>query len=516
MKLAMLTGNIALSVLAIGAASAAMADTLNVQLSSDIRSSQPGINRDAITDSVMLNVVEGLVAAGEGGDIQPMLAESWAVSDDRTVYTFTLRDDVVFHNGAPLTAEDVKWSWEKLLSNPDYNCNVFFDGSRGTQIVGIDILDTHTVAFELNAPDEMLLTYMAQPQCGAAAIVHRDSFNEDGTWDRPIGTGPFVFDEWTRGESVHLVKFEDYALTGTGIDGYGGRKEVLVDDVNLVVVPDNSAAVAGLRSGDLDILPYVPPSEAAELAGDDAFQLVSEPHGGLVTMLFQTQDPVMSHPAMRKAFATALDVPQIVDAVMYGLGVPNNSLVATGSLYHTEHHDQGYEYNPAAVPALLEEAGYNGEEITILTNRRSAISYDVAVIAQAMLQAAGINSKIEVLEWASQLDRFRSGNYQVMAFNYSNRADPALAYNAVTASKEERANAIWDNPEAIALLNAVLQEPEQAERQELFDRLHTLFLEDVPLLMLANGLDVGVAADNVTGYRTWHGFARLWGVGLTE
>lgn len=511
-----ITGGLAVSVLTLLTGSIAMADTLNVQLSADIRSSQPGVNRDAITDSVMLNVVEGLVAAGEGGDIVPMLASDWSVSEDGTQYTFALRDDVVFHNGVTMTAEDVVWSWDKLLANPDYTCNVYFDGSQTSEILNIEASDPATVTFELDQPDAMFLTNMAQSQCAASAVVHRDSFNEDGSWDKPIGTGPFVFDEWVRGESVHLVKFEDYAATGTAPDGYGGFKEVLVDEVNLIVVPDNSAAVAGLQSGDLDVLPYLPPNEAAELQENGSYKLVSEPHAGLVTILFQTEDPVMSHPAMRQAFAAALDIPQIVDAVTYGLGVANNSLVSTGSVYHTAHHDQGYSYDPATIPALLEEAGYQGEQITMLTNRRSAISYDIAVIAQAMLQASGINVEIEVLEWASQLDRFRSGNYQVMAFNYSDRADPALAYSAVTASKEERANAIWDSPQAIELLQAVMAESDQAERQALFDQLHTLFLEDIPLIMLANGLDVGVSADYVTGYRTWHGFARLWGVGLTR
>lgn len=505
-----------ISSIAIGLPGLAAANTLTVQITADIRSSQPGINRDAGTDSVMLNVVEGLVAAGEKGEIRPMLAKSWSVSPDGRTYTFTLREGVKFHNGETMTADDVVFSLQKLVGHPEFSCKTFFDGSRDAKVESIAASGPDTVVITLDRPDAMLLNYMAQSQCGSTGIVHRASFNDDGSWKAPIATGPFTFGEWKRGEGLTLRKFADYSITGDKPDGYGGRKDVLVDAVKYVVVPDTATAVAGLRSGALDVLPYLPPGEAAKLKDDKAFTVVAAPHGGLVTMLFQTADPLMSNIAMRRAVIAALDTPQIVDAVTYGLGVPNNSLVASGSFYHTAAQDKGYLHDPAAVPALLKAAGYKGEKINILTNRRSAINYDTAVIAQAMLQSAGINADIEVLEWASQLDRFNSGKYQIMAFNYSNRTDPALAYQTVVGSKAKKANAIWDDQEVSALVNTALQEADPARRQAIFDDLHARFLDQVPLVMLANGLDVGVSGPKVKGYRTWQGFARFWGVERSE
>jgi len=494
----------------------AAATTLNVQITADIRSSQPGVNRDAGTDSVMLNVVEGLVAAGEKGEIRPMLAKEWTVSDDGKTYTFTLRDGVKFHNGETMTAADVQWSLEKLIRDPEFSCKTFFDGSRDAKVETIVAKDDHTVVVTLDRPDAMFLNYMAQAQCGSTGIVHRASFGDDGKWKAPIATGPFEFGEWKRGQGLTLKKFADYSISGERPDGYGGRKEVLVDEVKYVVVPDTATAVAGLKSGALDVLPYLPPGEAAKLKDEKDFTIVAAPHGGLVTLLFQTADPLMSKVDMRKAVIAALDTPQIVDSVTYGLGVPNNSLVASGSLYHTAAQDKGYTYDPTAVKALLDKAGYKGEKINILTNRRSAINYDTAIIAQAMLQSAGINAEIEVLEWASQLDRFNSGKYQIMAFNYSNRSDPALAYQTVVGSKAKKANAVWDDAGVSKLVNQALQETDQAKRQAIFDDLHARFLEQVPLVMLANGLDVGVSGPKVKGYRTWQGFARFWGVEKTQ
>ncbi|MEJ8473773.1 ABC transporter substrate-binding protein [Roseibium algae] len=497
-------------------ASTAVADTLNVQLSADIRSSRPGVNRDALSDSMALNVSEGLVAFGQRGNIVPMLAQEWTVAEDGKVYTFTLREGRTFHNGAPVTADLVKQSWEALLAAPKFNCASYFNGGRGAAVTSVEAPDDRTVVITLDKPNAMFLKYTAQSQCGGMAIMHPDSFDADGKWDHPVGTGPFVFGEWKRGQSLHLTKFADYVPLEGEIDGYAGRKEVLVDDINLVVTPDRATAVAALRSGDLDIVPFLSTSKASELSSDPAFKVQSAPHGGMITLLLQTADPVLSSPEMRLAIVKALDIPELVDVATHGLGVPNASLVPLGSIYHSKVQDERVSYAPDKVPALLKAAGYEGQELVIQTNRRNPINENVAVIAQAMLQMAGINTRIEVLEWATQLDRFRNGGFQMSAFNYSNRADPVLAYSAVVASKEDRGSAIWDDPKAIELVKEVLQTPDGDARQALFDQLHKLYLAQMPFVMLANNLDVSVSAAYVQNYTTWNGFARLWGVSLKK
>jgi peptide/nickel transport system substrate-binding protein len=502
--------------MAVLAAGGATAETLNVQLASDIRSSRPGVNRDSLSDMVVLNVAEGLFAIGERGDIVPMLAESWTVSGDGTVYTFTLREGRVFHNGAPVTAERVKQSWEAMLAAPDFNCAGFFDGSRGAAILSIKAPDAQTVEITLEQPDAMFLKNAAQSQCGGMAVTHPDSFAADGSWDRPVGTGPFIFAEWRRGQNVKLEKFADYQPLEGQINGFAGHKEALVDTVNLVVTPDRATAVAALRGGDLDVVPYLSTSEAAALKDEEGFEVKSAPHGGMITLLMQTEDPVLSSTEMRMAVAKALDIPQLVDVATNGLGTPNASLVPISSIYHSEVQERAITYAPDEVPALLEAAGYGGEELVIQTNRRNPINENVAVLAQAMLQVAGINARIEVLEWATQLDRFRSGGFQMSAFNYSNRDDPVLAYSAVVDSKENRGSAIWDDPRAIDLVAKTLQTPDGEARQALFDELHTLYLEQMPFVMLANNLNVSVNAAYVQGYSTWNGFARLWGVSVEK
>lgn len=490
------------------------AEQLNVQLTADIRSSQPGVNRDGLSDTIALNVSEGLVTLGEKGEFIPMLAESWEISEDGKQYTFKLREGVKFHNGETMTAEDVKGSFETSMKQEDFACKVFFDGSRQAKVENVETPDPRTVVFTLSNPDAMFLTYLARAQCGGNAVLHADSFDADGTFIKPIATGPFIFEEWRHGQSIRLVKFDDYSPRAEEPNGYGGRKEALVDEVIFNIVPDLSTAVAALRSGDIDILPYLPPNDAGQIQADSNLKLTTGQHGGLITILFQSRDPLMQNLAFRKAVVSALDVPMLVDTITGGLGEVNNSLVPTTSLYYTDVQKQGYVYDPAAVPGLLEEAGYKGEKLVLLTNRRSPINYEAAVIAQAMLQAVGINSEIQVLEWASQLDLYYSGEYQAMAFNYSSQSDPGLIFRNIIGDKDERPNSIWEGEDIDAMADEALQIIDPAARQAIFDDLHRRFLAELPMVMLANNFDVGVSRSNVSNYRTWQGFARMWNVSV--
>jgi peptide/nickel transport system substrate-binding protein len=125
------------------------------------------------------------------------------------------------------------------------------------------------------------------------------------------------------------------------------------------------------------------------------------------------------------------------------------------------------------------------------------------VILQAMLQAVGINARLSVVEWATQLDRYNAGTYQMMAFPYSARLDAALNYEMVTGDKAKQPRKVWDSPEALKLIDAASVDTDHAKRQAAFDQLHQLFLTDVPSIPLYNGLDIGAYRADVKGYQPW-------------
>src|SRR5690606_27624386 len=147
------------------------------------------------------------------------------------------------------------------------------------------------------------------------------------------------------------------------------------------------------------------------------------------------------------------------------------------------------------------------------TNRRNQPNYDAAVIAHAMLQQAGINADIEVLEWGAQQDKWQKGNYQMMSFSYSSRMDPSLSFEGVMGPKDTQPRKVWDDAESLELLTQSMRETDPAQRQKMFDDLHARMLEQVPLIPIFNTLATGAYRKNVSGFESSvFGTPQLWEV----
>lgn len=504
---------VALSLAALG--SVAAAQTVNVSLNADIRGLNPGVNRDDNTDTVVLHLVEGLVGLRENGSVAPLLAQSVSTSADGLTYTFKLRKGVKFHNGAPLTAQDVLWSWKRYMDpKTEWRCLSEFDGRTGVKVESVTAPDAGTVVMRLNTPTALFLDSLARTDCAMAAVLHKDSLNPDGSLRAPVGTGPFRFEEWKRGEYVKLARFADYASPpGKSVDGYVGAKRPLVDGVKFMVIPDAATTKAALVSGAVDVAEVLD-SDIPELSKAPNLEVKTTATGSKQVILFQTRDPLLSRPEIRRAIAHALDLPQLVAVVSSGLGKANASMIHGTSPYYTAAQKQTYGYNPALARRLLQEAGYKGEKLKLITNKRPARpSFNIALIAQQMLLAVGMNVELEVMEWGTQLDRYNKGNYQMMVFSYSPRLDPALAFEQIAGLKDAQPRKVWENKEVLSLIERASVIANEAERSALFDELHKRFLADVPMVMVYNYVDVNAQSKRLIGYTPWVASKpRLWEV----
>jgi peptide/nickel transport system substrate-binding protein len=505
-----------LATLAVGGAHAAT--QIVVAQPADIRSTNPGVNRDNSTDGVVLSIVEGLVGYRENGTVAPLLAESVTLSDDKLTYTFKLRDGVKFHNGASLSSADVLWTWNRYMDpKTDWRCASEYDGRGGLKVESVSAPDAKTFIMKINRPSAIFMDSLARTDCAMTGIIHKDSVKADGSWDKPIGTGPFKLAEWKRGEYVTLDAFKDYkSPPGDKPDGYVGAKQPKVDVVKFLVVPDPSTVKAGLQSGAIDAA-QVTNTDVVELKASKTVQVQVPVDAVKHSLLFQTNDPVMKNEKLRQAIAASLDIPQIVAAASDGLGQVNNAAVHKTSAFYSDVQKQAYKYDPALAQRLLKESGYKGEKIVIYANKRAHVpSYAVAVLAQAMMQAVGINAQIEVLEWATQLDRYNRGNYQISSFSYSSRLDPALSFEQFAGSKAEQPRKVWDDPQAQKLIDESFIESDPAKRQVLFDQLHTLMLKQTPLLVLFNGADSWGVNSRIKGFSVWEGKPRVWETSLAK
>jgi peptide/nickel transport system substrate-binding protein len=357
--------------------------------------------------------------------------------------------------------------------------------------------------FHLDKPNGLFLVSLARTDCGGTGILNKASVKADGTWDKPIGTGPFMFSDWVRGQYISLKKFPGYANPGGKLDGYTGSKRPLVDEVRYMFIPDQATAKAALERGDIDVLEPLDNSDAAVMRKEPGIKVAQAPVMGMTALLLQTKDPLLQNVKLRQAIAHALDYGQVAAAASDNLDQPNNSVVPRSSPYYGSVEQKGWSYDPELSKRLLTEAGYHGQELVILTNKNYPSSYDAAVVIQAMLQAVGINATLSVMEWGTQLDRYNSGKYQMMSFPYSARLDPALNYDMLTGDKATQPRKLWDNPEAIKQVQEAQIETDHAKRQALFDQLHTEFLADVPSIPLFNGLDIAAYRDDIKGYQPW-------------
>lgn len=500
----------------VGPAAAATPTSLRIRLNADLRSTNPGVNRDENSDAVVLHMVEGLVAYRADTSVGPLLASSYDISDDGKNYIFHLRPDVKFHNGVTMTAEHVVWTWKRYL-DPKTKWRGYVDFTKGiNKILDVKAVDQATVIFTLEQPSSLFLVNMARMDCGGSGILHPDSVDASGAWIKPIGTGPFMLGQWRKDQSIELLKFAHYSsLPGTP-DGYTGGKAALVNSLIFTVIPDDSAADISLQSGAIDVIWPLSPTDYMQIKGKQGLKFVKHAVLDLYALLFQTKDPVLSDPRIRRAIAMSIDDEMLTQGATQGICQANQSPIPAESLYYTNVQKKGYPYDISAAKVLLKQAGYRGQPITIQTNKHYMPMYNAAVLIQAMLQQAGIAANIEVLDWASQLSNYLSGNYQAMSFGYSARLDPALTFDSFMGNKSVEPRKIWDNPKAQSLLTESMMVQDRQKRQAIFDQLTTLFWQQMPMVALFNGTEITGLRKDVKGYQGWAaGDARFWNVEIS-
>jgi len=483
--------------------------TLRVASTSDITSDNPGVDRSGFTDSVHLNVVEGLVGYKDDLSIGPVLATQIDVSEDGLTYTFPLREGVLFHNGETMTAEHVVASWERLMDEgTSWRCRDRFDGSGRLQVTSVEAVDDATVVFTISEPSPLFLKDMARFDCGASAVQHPDAWA--GEWQGPIGTGPFRLAEWRPGERIILERFEDYVADAAPRDGMTGDKTPMVDRVLITVVPDAASAKAAMRAGEVDLLD-ISTSDAQEMR-DAGFEVLIEPTPAWGTFLISRHSKRMANPALRQAMARALDMDQL--ATLMGYEGHNASPIPPISSFFTDGQNRTYGYDVDAAKALLDEAGYDGTPIRLITSRRSATMFDQAVVAQAMWKQAGIETEIEVLEWGTQLDLYRSGEYDIMSFGFSARLDPALSWDMFSGEQQRK---VWADPDALSKIGMLMTETDTDARAAISDELMDMFLEHVPAIGLYSQPTAVALSDRVDGFELWPGGRlRFWQTSVAD
>jgi peptide/nickel transport system substrate-binding protein len=227
----------------------------------------------------------------------------------------------------------------------------------------------------------------------------------------------------------------------------------------------------------------------------------------------QTRDPLLSDVRIRRAIAHAVDRRMIVNFNSHGFASVNSSGVPVAVPAHTAVHDEWHAPDVDRARALLKEAGYRGQPVRIQANRKWQNMYANAVVIQAMLHAAGMNAHIDVMDWASQLANYYAGDFQLSSFSFSAQATPVLRYYKLIGDKDRRPVYLWENSRAITLRDEVVSAFGESERRRLYEQLHRLMIDDVPVIGLYNAQYAAGVLKSVQGFQPWPLLIpRLWGV----
>jgi peptide/nickel transport system substrate-binding protein len=453
--------------------------TITVGLTEDIRGVDPAHERDGMSDPVHMHVVEGLVAYGDNLEVGPVLAKSYTVEDGGKTYVFKLREGVKFHNGEALSSAEVKSSWDYLMGKDSiWRCKAIFEGA--IKVAAVETPDPLTVVYKLDAPNGSFIYNLARPDCAGTPVFHPASVGADGKWAKVIGTGPFMLGERRIGEFAEVERFAGYVPSDGEPNGRIGRKEALVDKVRFTVVTDHAARLLGLRSGDLDVAPVRPPS-VDQIKAEPNLDLISSDTTVWYALLLNAKDPLLKDKRIRQAIAAAIDRNAVAQGVSFGQWEGTTMPMPRASRYYGKPANEQLSGSPERARQLLAEAGYSGQPITIIANKSLEAMFDQAVIVQSLLQAAGINSTIETLEWGLQLERYTNGNYQAQSFGYSGRFDPMGPWERIVGPESRK---VWKDEAAIALLNKGMQASDPEEVRKISNELYQMFMEEVPAVSL--------------------------------
>jgi peptide/nickel transport system substrate-binding protein len=428
----------------------------------------------AIGEIVHYNVLEGLTKINVDGTVTPLLAESWSMDPDGRSYTFNLRKGVKFHDGEAFDSSDVKFSFERAKGEKSTNKakKAVFDN-----ISHIDTPNTHTVILTLNNADGNFLFRM-----GENTAVILDPKSADGTATKPIGTGPFRFEDWKKGSSVTLAKW----------DGFRDARNVKLQRVTFRFINDPAARVAALLAGDIDGVPRLDaPQAVKQLQADKRFVVSLGSTAGKGIMSINNKRKPLDDVRVRRALMHAIDRKAFIDGVLEGLGKPIGSHFAPTDAGYIDLTGV-YPFDPEKAKALLKEAGVATPLNLTLTLPPPQYARKGGEVLAAQLAKVGVIAKIENVEWAQWLGGTFKGNFDLTVINHVEPLD-YMQYANTAYYWGYDSKAFRD----LAAKHAAAVSPK--ERAGLFGELQRLIAADAVNAFIFNPAQVSVAKKGLKG-----------------
>ena len=475
--------------------------TLVVGLVAEPVGLDPAQVTDLNSSRVGRRVVETLVAfADESTQIVPGLAESWTISKDGLTYTFKLRKGIAFHDGTSFNAQAVKFSIERQI-NPEHPANklgkypfaAYFFGN----VKAVEAMDDSTVRFVLKEPRASFLVILVAPAASVVSPTAAMKSGQDYTAS-PVGTGPFKFASWDRGQRVVLEKNPTY-----------WRYPVKVDRVIFRPVTEDQARLTELLTGGLDLIVGTPPDFVAQLENNPKVTLQKQVGAHVWYLGFNNTKKPFDDKRVRQALNYAVNKDAIVRDVLKGTGSISKGPVLPGT-WGDEGGLKPFPYDPERAKKLLAEAGLpSGFSTTLwVPESGSGMQSPVAMstVIQSNLKAVGVNIAMQTMEWGAYLAKLRTKEQDLFALSWmAGNEDPDMVMYPLLHSSQWTPNgpnrALYKNDKYDELLHQARLTTDQAKRSELYRQAQRLLIEDAPWIFIDHEIQTAAHSKRVQGFK---------------
>ncbi len=471
------------------AASAAPQGTLRVGLSTYPNALYVSISDERNAHNVAWQLYDSLVWINEEGKLEPALAESWDISEDGKTYTFNLRQGVKFHNGEPFTADDVVFTWKNNIVDKIKWSEKF------TIAKAVEKVDDYTVKISTESPSPLLLRVIAI-YWGIMPHKYCEKVGLDGFYNQPIGTGPFKFVEWKKGDRLIYEAYADYWKAGYP----------KVQNLIFRPIPESSTRVAAIKTGEVDIVGRLSYEEAAQLQGASNIKVLSYPVDRIYYIAFNNLTTGKGKPTedarVRQAMNYAVDVDAIIDALFNGQANPASGMVMSGEFVY-DKKIKPFGYDPEKAKKLLAEAGYpDGFEMEMAGPTGAYTNFEQVLEAiQGYLEAVGIKTSLKLMEsgqyWnleaKKQLPPLFGDSWSEASGESFTRLKGALGGMDASYSS-------WSDPKILDYLKKIGSTVDEPKRIQLYHDLQKYMQDNPPFIYLYEPMTFEAISTKVKNY----------------